>query len=177
MGKVFLSVCLFLFTTMGFAQTQKGYVKTKGRLAPDGTIIHGEPISDAAIILQGGNSTMSDKKGDFKIKLIDNSYYLQNVLKNGYVITDPDILSKRYAYSTNDMVLVMETPLEQWDDKRAAEKMMRENLQKRVEEQRKELEKLREEKRLSDENYRERIQNIINIYDENDKLIDEMSSL
>lgn len=172
---LFLLLPILLLSIAVSAQTQQGYVKTKGRLAKDGTVIPGQRIPSASVILKGGNSTVSGDNGEFSLLLPESKFFLQNVQKKGYVLTDPEILSKEYNYSKNDLILVMETPGDQWDDKRAAEKAMREQLQKRVDEQREELEKLKEEQRVSDEEYRERLQRIFELYDENDKLVSEMA--
>ena len=166
---------ILLLSVIVSAQTQQGYVKTKGRLTKDGTLIPGQRIPSASVILKGGNSTVSGDDGKFSLLLPSSKFFLQNVQKKGYVLTDPEVLSKEYNYSKNDLILVMETPGDQWDDKRAAEKAMREQLQKQVDTQRQELERLKEEQRVTDEEYRERLQRIFELYDENDKLVNEMA--
>ena len=69
--KTLLTFCLILSALFCNAQNkeQEGLVKTRGRLDNDGNVIHGVVISDASIILKGGNSTLSDKKGEFSILL------------------------------------------------------------------------------------------------------------
>ena len=175
MKKLFLFSAALMFSIALSAQTQQGYVKTKGRMSKDGTVVPGQRIPSASVILMGGNSTVSGDDGVFSLLLPNSKYYLQNVQKKGYVLSDPEVLSKEYIYSKNDLILVMETPSDQWDDKRAAEKAMREQLQKRVDEQRTELDRLREEMHVSDKEYRERLQRIFELYDENDKLVNEMA--
>ncbi|MBR5082193.1 MAG: tetratricopeptide repeat protein [Bacteroidales bacterium] len=175
MKKYYLLLVTMMLSIMLAAQTQQGYVKTKGRLANDGSVIAGTRIPNATIQVKDRTPVVSQANGTFFFPIPANKFYLTNVQKQGYVLTDPDILSKEYTYSTNDLVLVMETPTDQWQDKHAAEKAMREQLQKQVDEQRLELERLKEEQRISDEEYRERLQRIFELYDKNDKLVSEMA--
>ena len=46
MKKILLFFLSLLLTTVAFAQTQKGYAKTKGRLDDQGKLIPGEPVSE-----------------------------------------------------------------------------------------------------------------------------------
>ena len=103
-------VCLIsmaLIPLMLLAQYQQGYVKTKGRLGSNGTVIAGSRLSGATVQVKGSNAVVSGSNGTFTLVITGNSYYLQSVQKQGYVMADPDILSRQYAYSPNPMVLVM----------------------------------------------------------------------
>ena len=175
MKRFILLYVVMMFSIMLSAQTQQGYVKTKGRLGNDGSVIAGTRIPNATIQVKDRTPVVSQANGVFSFPIPAKSFYLINVQKQGYVLTDPEVLSKQYAYSSNDMVIVMETPTDLWQDKYNAEKAMREQLQKRVDEQSLALEKLKEEKRISDDEYRERLQHIFELYDENDKLVNEMA--
>ena len=96
--------------------TQSGYVKTKGRLDSKGQLIPGTRLDGAAITLTGGRSTVSDANGDFTLTIPDKKYYLQKVQKQGYQISDPEVLKKQYQYSANPLVITMETPEKQLKD-------------------------------------------------------------
>lgn len=175
MKKVFwLTVCI-LVTVMGSAQTQKGYVKTKGRLGNNGTVITGTRLSGATVKVKGGNAVVSGSNGAFSLAIPSNSYYLQNVQKQGYVLTDPDVLSKQYAYSKNPLVLVLETPSQQTDDKLAAEKKIRRTLQRQLQQKEDEIETLKEQHKVSEEEYRKQLQEIYAQQENNEKLINEMA--
>ena len=175
MKKQILLIAALFLTAWATAQTQQGYVKTKGRLANDGSVIAGTRIPYATIQVKDRTPVVSQTDGAFSFPIPADKFYLQSVQKQGFVLTDPDILSKEHTYSTNDLVLVMETPTNQWQDKYAAEKAMRKQLQRQVDEQRLELERLKEKQCISDEEYRERLQRIFELYDENDKLVSEMA--
>lgn len=154
---------------------QEGKVKTRGRLGDDGKVIPGMAISDASIILKGGNSTVSEKNGDFSILLPSETYFLQNVQKQGYVIVDQDILSKQYLYSKNPLLIVMETPSQQAKDELAAERKIRRTLTRQLHEREDEIERLKAENRISAEEYREALQQLYSNQENNEQLISEMA--
>ena len=157
------------------AQTQQGYVKTKGRLGSNGAVVKGSRLSGAVITVKGGNAVVSGTNGSFSLALLSNNYFLQSVQKQGYVLTDPDILSKQYAYSKNPLVLVLESPDQQADDRLEAVKKIRRTLQRQLQEKEDEIELLKEQKRLSEEEYRKQLQELYDQQENNDKLISEMA--
>lgn len=108
MKKIQLLLCFQLVAIFSFAQTQQGYVKTKGRLGNNGTVIKGTRLTGAMVTVKGRNTVLSGNDGNFSLSIPGNTYYLQNVQKQGYVVTDPDILSRQYSYSKNPLVLVLE---------------------------------------------------------------------
>ena len=158
------------------AQTkQKGYTKTKGRLGANGVVIPGTRLSNVSVVLQGDNSTVSDAKGNFSLSVGSNKFYLKKVQKQGYTISDPDALLKQYTCSSNDLVLVLETPSEQLEDKLAAEKKIRSTLKKQVEQRENEIEKLKEQNKITQEEYLQRLQKLFADQDNDNKLISEMA--
>ena len=148
-----LLVSLILTVVPAVAQTQKGYVKTKGRLGNNGSVIPGTKIQGATIGVKGGNSVVSDANGGFTLKVPTNKFNLSTVKKQGYNLTDPDILSKQFTVSGNDFIIVMEQPTQQQEGKLAAERKIRRTLEKQLREREDEIESLKEENRLSHEEY------------------------
>ena len=169
-----LSLCIIM-SMMATAQTQQGYVKTKGRLSNNGSVIAGQRLSGASVTLKGGNTVLSKQNGTFSFPVPAQTYYLQNVQKQGYLLTDPDILSKQYAYSSNPLVLVLETPDQQADDKLDAEKKIRRTLQHQLQEKEDEIESLKEQQKLTEEEYRKQLQELYAQQESNEKLISEMA--
>ncbi len=157
------------------AQTQQGYVKTKGRLGSNGTVVAGQRLSGATVTVRGGNAVVSGSEGDFTLVVPSGNFYLQNVQKQGYVLTDPDVLSKQYAYSKDPLVLVLETPSQQADDKLAVERKIRRTLQRQLQEKEDEIETLKEQQKLTDEEYRKQLQEIFARQEAGEKLISEMA--
>ncbi len=164
-----------LFAAPVLSQTQQGYVKTKGRLASDGTVISGSRISGATVQVKGRSAVLSQSNGTFSFPITSQSYYLQSVKKQGYVLTDPDVLSKQYAYSKNPLVLVLETPSQQLDDKLAMMKKIRRTLQRQLQDKEDEIESLKEQQKLTEDEYRRQLQEIFDQQENNEKLISEMA--
>ena len=90
-------------------------------------------------------------------------------------MTDPDMLSRQYAYSKNPLVLVLETKEQQTDDKLAAERKIRKTLQRQLQEKEDEIESLKEQQKLSEEEYRKQLQEMYAQQESNEKLISEMA--
>ena len=174
--KKFLSlITIILLPLLAMAQTQQGYVKTKGRLNSNGTVTPGVRLSGATVVLKGGSSVVSGANGAFSMKVPSNKYYLQNVKKNGYLLVDPEVLSKTYAYSTNPLVISMETPDEQSADKLSNERKIRRTLQRTLQQREDEIEALIEQNKISEEEYRKALQKIYDEQSKNEKLISEMA--
>ena len=156
------------------AQTQQGYVKTKGRLCNNGMVVAGQRLPGATVKVKDANPVVSSNKGTFSISVSGNSYYLQNVQKPGYVLTDPDVLTKQYAYSRNPLVLVMETSKDQAADELSVERKMRQTLQRQLQEKENEINSLKKQQKLTDEEYRQHLQELNNQRESNEKLISEI---
>ena len=175
MKKLISTILIALLPLLAMAQTQQGYVKTKGRLNSNGTVTPGVRLSGATVVLKGGSSVISGANGAFSMKVPSNKYYLQNVKKNGYLLVDPEVLSKTYAYSTNPLVISMETPDEQSADKLSNERKIRRTLQRTLQQKEDEIEALKEQNKISEEEYRKALQKIYEDQGKNEKLISEMA--
>ncbi len=120
------------------AQSQQGYVKTKGRMV-NGQHVHGDPLPGAVVNLYGRTAVgVRNADGSFSFPVVGKSYTVQSVTKKGYQLVDADAAPRAYAYSGNPLFLVMETPEQQQADQVAAERQLRrtlsEQLQKREDE-------------------------------------------
>ena len=175
MNKIISIIIAVLLPLLAMAQTQQGYVKTKGRLNSNGTVTPGVRLSGATVVLKGGSSVVSGANGAFSMKVPSNKYYLQNVKKNGYLLVDPEVLSKTYAYSTNPLVISMETPDEQSADKLSNERKIRRTLQRTLQQKEDEIEALKEQNKITEEEYRKALQKIYDEQGKNEKLISEMA--
>ena len=176
MKKVFTLVFLLLTASFAFAQTsQSGYVKTKGRMDSKGNLIPGTRIGGVAIQLTGGHSTVADGNGNFTLTAPDKKFYLSNVQKQGYVLTDPDMLKKQYVCSSNPLVISMETKEKLADDQLAAERKLRRQLQKQLQQKEDEIDALKEENKLTEEEYRQALQKLYAEQESNEKLVSDMA--
>lgn len=109
MKKYFCLFILFLFASFASAQTQQGYVKTRGKVSAKGASIPGTRIPGATISIQSGASMVSAKNGTFSFGVPTKMFALSNVRKNGYELCDRDLLGKYYNYSENPFIIVMDT--------------------------------------------------------------------
>ncbi|MCH5328910.1 MAG: tetratricopeptide repeat protein [Coprobacter sp.] len=175
---LYLHLLLALAVTLPAAaqQRQTGYVKTRGRLAADGSLIPGERLSGATIILKGGNNTVSGADGTFTLTLPGSTYYLQNVRKQGYQICDPETLSKQYTRSADPLVIVLETPDRQLEDKLAAERKIRRTLERQLAEREDELETQRARNQLTQDEYNAALQQLYAARKNDERLIEEMAA-
>ena len=133
---------MLIVPLLTFAQVQQGIVKTRGRMV-NGQHIPGVGLPGATVTVKGANAVVSCNTGTFSLVIPGNMYYLQNVQKNGYELVDADALTKSYKYSTNPLNLVMETPEQQRQDLLAAERKIRKNLQKQLQQKEDEIEALK----------------------------------
>ena len=169
------AILLFAVTLLSAQTTQKGYVKTKGRIDNNGQLIPGKRIAGAAIQLTGGHSTVGDANGNFTLTVPDRKFYLSDVRKQGYVLSDPDVLKKQYACSANPLVITMETPERQADDQLAAERKLRRQLQEKLQQREQEIDSLKEHHKISEEEYRQALQQLYAEQENNERLISDMA--
>ena len=156
------------------AQTQQGFVKTKGRLGNNEKVIHGTPLSGVMVTVKGRNSVVSGQDGKFSLVIPDNNYYLQSVQKKDFVLVDPDVLSKQFFKSKNQLVLVLENQAQQAAERRAVERKISSNLYAQLQKRSDELETLREQHKITEEKYREMLQQLNRDQDDNEKIIKDM---
>jgi len=170
----FAIISLLSFGVIAY-NVQTGYVKTRGRLDASGKVIPGKRISNVLIVIKGGNSAKSDASGDFSLKVPANNFYLSNIKKENYIVSDPDILSKSYSCSPNPLLLVLDEPAVQVDDRLASERKLRRTLQKRLQEREDEIETLKEQNKITQDEYHKRLQKLYAEQESNEKFIAEMA--
>lgn len=164
-----LSFCL-----TAHAQYQQGYVKTKGRMGDNETVIAGTRVPGTIVQVDGRTAVLSQAEGRFSF-WTNGSYSIQKVEKQGFILTDPDILQKQYEFSRNPLVIVLEAQSQSADDKLAIMRRIRRTLQQQLLEKEQELDSLREQSRLTEEEYRLRLQSLYEQQESNEKIISEMT--
>ncbi len=155
------------------SQTQQGYVKTKGRLV-NGNVVAGQRLSGTTVQIKGRNAVLSKGNGSFSFIVPANKFFIQSVKKQGYVLSDPDVLSKPYSYSSNPLILVMETPNQQMEDKLATERKLRRTLFRQLQQREDEIERLKEQNELTEDQYHKSLQDL---YDEQEKSLNLVSQM
>lgn len=174
MKKCLLFFVLLLIAVSALAQTQQGYVKTKGRLGNDGILIPGTPLSEVLVKIKGRNEVMSDKRGGFSFPIPDKAFYLESVNKKGYVLSDPEILSKQYSYSTNKLVITLETKEQQIEERMENFQKINSAQQAMIAKLREEIKLLKKENKINEEEYGKRLQEIADLQTESQQLVEDM---
>ena len=175
-AKVFFGLIVLVFTTtLSFAQTQQGYVKTKGRMV-DGKLVPGQGIKGASVTVQGRTAVLVNADdGAFSFPIPDKTFHLQEVKKNGYQLVDADIIKRSFTYSTTPIYIVMETPDQQLSDQLAAERKIRRTMQRKLEEREDEIEALKAQQKITTEEYLAALQRLYAEMESNERLIADMA--
>lgn len=176
MKKLLPLIIILFITAMSFAQTQQGFVKTKGRRDVKGKHIHGQGLKGATVFVHGRTAILVNKNdGAFSFPVTGAQFQLDSVRKIGYQLVDIDACPRAYKLSSNPIYLVMETPEQQLQDKLDAERKIRSMLQKQLQERENEIEILKAQQKITDEEYRQALQKIYQEQETNEKLISEMA--
>ena len=175
MKNVVTFVIAMLLCIAAAAQTQQGYVKTKGRMV-NGKLVPGQGLKGATISVKGRTAVLvNSNEGAFSFPVPNGQYHLDSVKKNGYQLIDMDICPRSYKASANPLFIVMETPEQQLQDKLNAERKIRRNLQKQLQAKEDEIEALKEENKISLEEYQTTMQRLYEEQESNEQLIADMA--
>lgn len=147
-----LFIALFVLFLPSSAQTQQGYVKTRGRLV-NGQVIAGQRLSGVTVQVKGRNAVVSRADGTFSFPVPANRFSIQSVTKKGYELVDADAISLHYTYSSNPLILVMETPKKLNEDKLAVERNLYKNLEDEYKSKNVELKSLLDQNKIAIEEY------------------------
>ena len=128
MKQLLLLSFLFVISSVTYAQTQQGRVKTRGRLNSNGTVTPGKGISGATITLGSGSAQVSGNNGTFSFAVSKGAYSLKNVQKQNYQLCDCDLLGRNKKYSTDILEIAMQTPDEALEDRLESEEKIRTTL-------------------------------------------------
>lgn len=163
------------FAMTSFAQTQQGYVKTKGRMV-DGKHVPGQGLSGAIVSIQDRTSvSVQNDDGSFSFPIPAKTFIVKSVQKNGYELVDADVIRKPYNYSTNPIYLVMETPKQQLQDQLDSERKIRRTLQRQLQKRENELDALKEAHEITLEEYQQSLQKLYAEQENNEKFIANMA--
>ena len=172
--RIVIIVGLFIcFPCVLYAQTQQGYVKTKGRMM-NGQYYAGKRIGDATVQVKDRSAVRSRTDGTFSFPVSGKSFCLQQVTKQGFVLHDQDVLYRQYSYSSNPLVIVMEDKAQQKADRRALERQVRRITDDVLRRRGEEIETLKEQNKIAEEKYRELLNQLNNDFDKNEQLIKDM---
>ena len=171
---VIIAICLFSGISV-FAQIQHGFVKTKGRLDSQGNLISGKPLDGVMVRVQHRTDAISDRKGNFSFPMPDQTFSIEKVAKNGYVLTDADILGRHFPYTEHEMVITMEPASTYAEERLENFAKINEAQQNMISQLREEVKNLKEENKITEEEYLKRLQNLFDMQTENSMLVEEMA--
>ena len=157
------------------AQTQQGYVKTKGRMV-NGKHVPGQGLKGATVSIQDRTPVVVQSvDGSFSFPIPAQTFVLQSVQKNGYQLVDVDAIKYPIQYSANPIYLVMETPEQQTQDQLESERKIRRTLQRQLQQREDELEELKAAHKITIEDYQKAMQQLYADQENNEKLISDMA--
>ena len=174
-GPLLSIVLTLMFGLSVSAQTQLGYVKTKGRME-NGKLVPGQGLKGARVSLQGRTTVLvNSENGAFSFPTPNQQFQIDSVNKKGYQLVDATSCPRKYEQSSNPIYIVMETPEQQLQDKLSAERKIRRNLQKQLHEKEDEIEALKVQQKISEEEYRTNLQKLYEDQESNERLIADMA--
>lgn len=156
------------------AQTQSGFVKTRGRLV-NGKVIAGQRIAGATVQVKGRTAVVTQSNGVFSFPVPASRFSIQNVKKHGYLLSDPEALSKQYTYSPNPIIIVMDNREQQTEDKLIAERKLRRTLQRQLQQREEEIDALKAQNSIDKKEHQSQLERLYAEQENNEKLIKEMA--
>ena len=132
MKRFFLVFTAMMLSVLLAAQTQYGYVKTKGRMV-DGQVIHGQGLKGAMVSIKGRTAVVAKgDKGEFFFPVPkEKKYHIDSVRKTDYELVDYSIL-RTHTYSGDTIYITMEKPAQQQADLLEKERKLRRNSEKKL---------------------------------------------
>lgn len=173
-----IKITLLLLTILLFiipieAQVQHGYVKTKGRIDNIGNTIAGKRLPGTTIKVDG-HYIVSHESGNFSFPVSKNTFNVLSIRKNNYILYDRDQL-RTYGYSSNPLIFVLEKPEDHNDDKLIAQQKISRTLRKQLTQRENEIERLKEEGRISRQEYQRLYNELYNDDRKNQQIVEAMA--
>ena len=137
MKKTLLFLLSLAMMAGAMAQTQKGFVRTIGRLGDETGVKDVRRVDSVMIKLCNGKGTMTNRNGNFEFEVSKGKFCLKEVFKKNYKLRVPQNLSTEYYRSPNDFEIVVE-------DTRETYKIKESEIQRRTRKLYAELSDLRE---------------------------------
>lgn len=176
MKRIFGVILLLAIIQVGFAQTQQGVVKTRGRMV-NGVLVPGKTISNATVVLSYGNPLVSDSHGQFSfIVPSSKAYSLVSVTKQGYVLADPEYTMRSFTYSSQSpFYVVLEDENQRQADINSATRKLRNTLNAQLAKREEEIEALKQQNLLTEKEYQNCLQQLYDNQSGSERLVREMA--
>ena len=164
---------LLIFPIM--AQMQNGVVKTRGRMV-NNKYVPGVGLPGAVVSIKDRTDVVvKNNDGSFSFPIRDKQFMVQSVTKMGYALVDADAAPKTYLHSQDTIFFVMDTPDQILQDKLDSERRIRRTLRQQLQAREDEIERLKSENKITQEEYHKALQKLYADEENNEKLIQEMA--
>ena len=176
MKQIFCFLIMALAATATItAQTQEGVVKTRGRMI-NGQHVPGKGLPGAVVSIKGrGDVGVKNSDGSFSFPVTDKQFQIVSVTKKEYQLVDADAAPRTYTHSGNKLYFIMETPEQIMQDKQDSERRIHRTLRRQLQEREDEIETLKAENRISQQEYQQASQKLYANYENNVSLISDMA--
>ena len=126
-------------------------------------------------IHDGNSEGVKDVNGSFSFLIPTKTYMVQSVQKKGYELVDADAIKKTYQHSANPLYIVMETPEQQMEDLLEAQEQISKTLREQLKKSRQEIQRLKDENKITEEDYRQRLAKLMEDQQNSQRLIADMA--
>ena len=173
---IFTLALLLTTVTLAQGQTQKGFVKTRGRMDAQGNHIPGQGLKGASVAIKGRTAVvvLSDD-GAFSFPIPDKQFCVDSVKKKGYELVDADFCYKTHNYSDTPIDILMEVPGKQMEDYMEDFERINASQQAMISQLRAEVKRLKAQNKINEEEYSRRLAEIAEMQSESQKLVSEMA--
>lgn len=171
--KRFIQIILFFFVIFGAnAQTQKGIVKTRGRMI-NGTLVAGTRLQGVTVEIKGGPTVVTNKKGEFSV-FSGNSFQIANVRKRGYELCDKSIIGRNFYYSDAPIVILLEDSNVLQQERITTEKKIRKAVLSSLQKREEEIERLRKNEQITQSEYNKKLHDLYSSQNHTESLVAEI---
>ena len=153
MKKTLLFLLSLAMMAGAMAQTQKGFVRTIGRLGDETGVKDVRRVDSVMIKLCNGKGTMTNRNGNFEFEVGKGKFCLKDVFKKNYKLRVPQNLSTEYYRSPNDFEIVVEDTRETYKIKESEIQRRTRKLYAELSDLREKYYKLYEENKITQEEY------------------------
>ena len=153
MKKTLLFLLSLAIMAGAMAQTQKGFVRTIGRLGDETGVKDVRRVDSVMIKLCNGKGTMTNRNGNFEFECGNGKFCLKDVFKKNYKLRVPQNLSTEYYRSPNDFEIVVEDIRETYKIKESEIQRRTRKLYAELSDLREKYYKLYEENKITQEEY------------------------
>lgn len=158
MKKIYFVLVLMAISIYCCAQVQQGYVKTVGKKGLRGTPLNGVLLKTS---YTKSSPVVSSSNGTFSLPISGNKFQMSKIQKNNYRLADDDVIGREYSYTPSSPVVFAMVSLEEYrKSQRAIEERALNKYERIFSEKAKRLEEELERKKISNDEYARRIEEL-----------------